>query len=85
MWQNADYWAMLWHEERRKSLYGLQRQEKAGAAWWDQRAEFFAKKTREENENSRQARIMSTLERNGFLNADIEVLDIGSGPGAMPF
>jgi len=82
VWQNADYWAMLWHEERRKSLYGLQRQEKAGAAWWDQRAEFFAKKTREENENSRQARIMSTLERNGFLNADIEVLDIGSGPGS---
>jgi SAM-dependent methyltransferase len=81
VWQNADYWAMLWHEERSKSLYGLQKQEKAGAAWWDQRAEFFAKKTLEENEHNRQARIMSTLERNGFLKANIEMLDIGSGPG----
>ena len=32
MWQNADYWAALWHEERRKSLYGPQRQR--GQGWW---------------------------------------------------
>lgn len=86
MWQNADYWAALWHEERRKSLYGLQRQERAGSKWWDQRSTIFAEQSNEESGRIRQEKILNMLMRKDFLNSDIEVLDIGSGPGnyALP-
>lgn len=81
VWQNADYWAMSWSEERCKSLYGLQTQEKAGASWWDRRSGDFAKHTGGKDGSYRQEKILDTLVQNSFLNSGIEVLDIGSGPG----
>ncbi|NLX90891.1 MAG: methyltransferase domain-containing protein [Firmicutes bacterium] len=86
MWQNADYWAKLWDEERRNSLYAKQRRERASSKWWDQRSAAFAEHTNEGSSRMRQEKIMNILLRNSFLNPDIEVLDIGSGPGnyALP-
>ncbi len=86
LWRDAKYWEKAWQEERRRSLYGVQQPGRSGREWWDRRAEGFVNQTGNETWRRRQDGIISMFERCNFLQPDIEVLDIGCGPGnyALP-
>lgn len=81
LWTDAEYWEKAWQRERRSSLFGIQQPERSGWEWWDQRADGFANRTGGESERQRQAGIIQLLDQYHFLEPDIEVLDIGCGPG----
>lgn len=81
IWEDAAYWEKAWQQERRCSLYGLEQPGKSGGEWWDQRAESFARHVMDEKTRQKQAEVIRMLDRLKFLQPDIEVLDIGCGPG----
>jgi len=81
LWRDAERWEKAWQQERRHSLYGVQQPERSGWEWWDRRAEGFASQTGDESWRQRQEQLIRTFEQQNFLGPDVEVLDIGSGPG----
>lgn len=81
LWKDAGYWEKAWQRERRHSLYGIQKPERSGWEWWDRRADSFANRTAGESDRQRQAGVIRILDRYHFLEPDLDVLDIGCGPG----
>jgi len=81
LWEDAAFWEKAWQQERRSSLYGLEQPGKSGGEWWDQRAEGFAKQIKGEAGRQRQDEMIRIFERLEFLEPNMEVLDIGCGPG----
>jgi SAM-dependent methyltransferase len=80
-WTDAEYWERAWQRERRSSLFGIQQPERSGWEWWDKRADSFTNRTKGEAEFQRQQEVIKLLDQCHFLDPEIEVLDIGCGPG----
>lgn len=80
MWQDADYWENRWQKERRESLYEQRQKGIDRVEWWNQRAPGFADRYSKKG-GEKQDMVFRTLEQSGFINPDMEMLDIGCGPG----
>lgn len=73
-------WEELWREiydERKK----IERRD-PGVEYWDKRAEDFSE-ARKANDYEYGRKVLDVLFRNGVINSDSEVLDIGAGPGSL--
>lgn len=86
LFQQTDFWEKAWQEERRRSLYGRRRADRDGIAYWNRRAGHFSRMAGAEEGKRRAAKIIHYLSHHGGLERELEILDIGCGPGnyALP-
>lgn len=80
---DADFWERAWQAERSRTLFSLERPDRSGVAYWDHRADHFARRTASEEGKKRAAHIIHWLGHQEGLRPphELEFLDIGCGTG----
>jgi len=81
LFHQAEFWQEAWQRERAQSLLARQRPERSGPAYWNWRAERFARRALGEDGQKRVAEFLHWLGHQEGLGREITVLDIGCGPG----
>lgn len=81
LFEDAAFWERAWYEERALSLYGRQIKERAGQEWWNRRAARYAARIDAARAQKQAAELLHYLGHHDALRPDMEILDIGCGPG----
>jgi len=82
--KEPSFWEEAWSLDREKSLFRRDRKTlQEQVEFWNKRAESFQKSVMSEQGEKRVKRVLDWLEKQGVDFSDIEVLDVGAGPGAF--